>query len=61
MIKAELAGRFEAPLYGMLEVAQRMNAHDWGALGKPAISLHGQPVDESRQRCFGTENGRSPT
>jgi len=47
MVMAELAGRFEAPLYGMLEVDNRINAHDWGALPKPAISLHGQPVDES--------------
>ena len=48
MVMAELAGRFEAPLYGMLEVARRIDAHDWGALPKPSISLHGQPSDESR-------------
>ncbi len=48
MVMAELAGRFEAPLYGMMEVASRVDAHDWGALQKPAISLHGQPADESR-------------
>ena len=48
MVMAELAGRFEAPLYGMLAVADRVEAHDWGNLPKPAISLHGQPVDESR-------------
>ncbi|WP_448030969.1 efflux RND transporter permease subunit [Bradyrhizobium liaoningense] len=48
MVMAELAGRFEAPLYGMLEVADRVEAHDWGSLPKPAISLHGQPSDESR-------------
>jgi multidrug efflux pump subunit AcrB len=47
MVMAELAGRFEAPLYGMLEVDNRINTHDWGSLPKPAISLHGQPVDES--------------
>jgi multidrug efflux pump subunit AcrB len=47
MVMAELAGRFEAPLYGMLEVAKRVDAHDWGALPKPVISLHGQPSDES--------------
>jgi multidrug efflux pump subunit AcrB len=47
MVMAELAGRFEAPLYGMLDVADRVNAHDWGDLPKPAISLHGQPADES--------------
>ena len=48
MVMAELAGRFEAPLYGMLEVDKRVDAHDWGPLPKPVISLHGQPVDESR-------------
>jgi multidrug efflux pump subunit AcrB len=48
MVMAELAGRFEAPLYGMLAVADRVDAHDWGKLPKPAISLHGQPADESR-------------
>ncbi len=25
-----------------------IDAHDWGALPKPAISLHGQPADESQ-------------
>ena len=48
MVMAELAGKFEAPLYGMLEVDKRIEAHDWGKLPKPAISLHGQPTDESR-------------
>lgn len=47
MVMAELAGRFEAPLYGTLEVAKRVDAHDWGALPKPVISMHGQPTDES--------------
>ncbi|MGE0285786.1 MAG: efflux RND transporter permease subunit [Bradyrhizobium sp.] len=48
MVMAELAGRFEAPLYGMMEVSSRIDAHDWGKLPKPAIGLHGQPADESR-------------
>jgi multidrug efflux pump subunit AcrB len=48
MVMAELAGRFEAPLYGMLAVADRIDAHDWGKLPKPSIGLHGQPADESR-------------
>ena len=46
MVMAELAGRFEAPLYGMMEVDKRIEAHDWGKLPKPAISMHGQPSDE---------------
>jgi multidrug efflux pump subunit AcrB len=48
MVLAELAGSYEAPIYGMLEVASRVNAHDWGSLGKPSIRLHGQPTDESK-------------
>ncbi len=47
MVMAELAGRFEAPIYGMLEVQDRIDAYDWDAAGlpKPAIKLHGQPED----------------
>jgi len=48
MVMADLAGAFEAPIYGMLEVARRVEAHDWGTLPKPAILLHGQPADESK-------------
>ncbi|WP_022723498.1 efflux RND transporter permease subunit [Rhodopseudomonas sp. B29] len=48
MVEAELAGKFEAPLYGMLEVDRLIESHDWGKLPKPAISLHGQPTDEAK-------------
>lgn len=48
MVTAELAGSFEAPLYGMLAVSRAIDAQDWTGLQKPAISLHGQPEDESR-------------
>jgi multidrug efflux pump subunit AcrB len=48
MVTAELAGSFEAPIYGMLDVAKAIDAHDWGKLPKPAIALHGQPKDESK-------------
>ena len=43
MVTGELAGAFEAPLYGMLAVAERLDAMDWTGLEKPEISLHGQP------------------
>jgi multidrug efflux pump subunit AcrB len=46
MVMAELAGAFEAPIYGMLDVAKRVDTHDWGELEKPTILLHGQPRDE---------------
>ena len=48
MVQAELAGRFEAPIYGMLAVADAVDNQDWGASGPPHFGLHGQPSDESR-------------
>jgi multidrug efflux pump subunit AcrB len=48
MVMADLAGAFEAPIYGILEVAERIGAHDWGNLPKPTIGLHGQPADETK-------------
>ena len=47
MVTAELAGDFEAPLYGMLAVQDALDAQDWTGLPKPVIRLHGQPEDES--------------
>ena len=47
MVTAELAGSFEAPLYGMIAVQEAIDAQDWSGLEKPVVSLHGQPTDES--------------
>lgn len=47
MVTAELAGDFEAPLYGMLAVERALDAQDWTGLPKPVIRLHGQPEDET--------------
>jgi multidrug efflux pump subunit AcrB len=47
MVQAELAGRFEAPIYGMLAVLDAVGSQDWGAGGPPHFGLHGQPDDES--------------
>ncbi len=47
MVTAELAGRFEAPIYGMLAVQDAIDSHDWGDLPKPKITLHGQPDDDA--------------
>ncbi|KFE36973.1 efflux RND transporter permease subunit [Thioclava atlantica] len=47
MVTAELAGKFEAPLYGMLAVDDIINKMDWPQGEKPVVSLHGQPQDES--------------
>ncbi|SMF33571.1 Multidrug efflux pump subunit AcrB [Azospirillum oryzae] len=51
MVMADLAGRFEAPIYGMLAVQDRLKAVDWKAAGlgaEPEILLHGQPEDQSK-------------
>ncbi len=48
MVTGELAGAFEAPIYGMLSVDDAIAHHDWGKLPRPAIALHGQPKDESK-------------
>ncbi len=47
MVMGELAGQFEAPLYGMLAVAEKLDQMDWGKLERPVIRYHGQPQDES--------------
>ncbi|SON58119.1 Multidrug transporter MdtB [Hartmannibacter diazotrophicus] len=47
MVTAELAGEFEAPLYGMLAVQKAIDAEDWTGLTKPVIALHGQPADRA--------------
>ena len=48
MVQAELAGRYEAPIYGMLEVNRAIDAFDWAKAGlpRPEIALNGQPDDE---------------
>ena len=48
MVTAELAGAFEAPVYGMIEVGKVLDAMDWTGLEKPIIALHGQPVDDAK-------------
>lgn len=47
MVMAELAGAYEAPIYGMLDVERLVRAHDWGELPQPQILMHGQPADET--------------
>jgi multidrug efflux pump subunit AcrB len=48
MVTAELAGAFEAPLYGMLAVADEIEKKDWAEGAKPEILLNGQPADENK-------------
>jgi multidrug efflux pump subunit AcrB len=47
MVTAELAGSFEAPLYGMLAVAAEIDKMDWAPGEKPVIAFNGQPMDET--------------
>jgi multidrug efflux pump subunit AcrB len=48
MVSGDLAGRFEAPVYGMLAVQDALAKIAWGPGGPPQIKYHGQPLDESR-------------
>ncbi|EEW24529.1 efflux RND transporter permease subunit [Rhodobacter ferrooxidans] len=48
MVTAELAGDYEAPLYGMLAVDAALEAMTWAPGEKPEISMHGQPDDETK-------------
>ncbi len=48
MVMAELAGSFEAPLYGIVEVGRVLEAMDWPDGEKPLVRLNGQPLDDSR-------------
>ena len=44
MVQAEVAGRFEAPVYGMLAVEDQIKKMDWGKAGPSEIHYHGQPA-----------------
>ncbi|ESQ85357.1 efflux RND transporter permease subunit [Asticcacaulis benevestitus] len=47
MIMGEMAGQYEAPIYGILAVDKAIKAANWGKLPTPVIRLNGQPNDES--------------
>jgi multidrug efflux pump subunit AcrB len=47
MVMGELAGAYEAPIYGISAVNAAIAKADWQGLPRPQISLHGQPDDES--------------
>ena len=46
MVTGEMAGDYEAPLYGMIAVGEALDRMDWAPGTKPEVALHGQPVDE---------------
>jgi len=45
LVTGELAGRYEAPIYGMAEVERKLDKEKGDDL---AFSYHGQPLDESK-------------
>ena len=47
MVLGEMAGQYEAPLYGMIAVGEELDKMDWQGVEKPEIRLNGQPNDES--------------
>jgi multidrug efflux pump subunit AcrB len=49
MVTAELAGKYEAPIYGMFAVDRAIDAYDWKGKGlqKPMVRMNGQPEDEA--------------
>jgi multidrug efflux pump subunit AcrB len=47
MVTAELAGQFEAPIYGILAINAAIRDHDWKDLPRPEVRLNGQPTDET--------------
>ena len=58
MVMAELAGAYEAPLYGMLAVGDAIKKKDWGALPRPEIRSTASPRARRSRCCCGTANGR---
>ena len=48
MVLGELAGAYEAPIYGMLAVDKAIRQADWKDLPRPDIRLNGQPANEAR-------------
>jgi len=48
MVMGELAGAYEAPIYGMLAVDKAIEQANWGDLPRPDIRFNGQPTNEAR-------------
>ncbi|OXE37318.1 MAG: multidrug transporter AcrB [Phenylobacterium zucineum] len=48
MIMGELAGAYEAPIYGMMAVDKILKQTNWKGVAKPAILMHGQPTVERK-------------
>ena len=61
MVTAELAGAFEAPIYGMIAVQKARSTRTTGATCRSPRSAFAVSRRTNRsRRCCGTANGRSP-
>jgi len=60
-VLAELAGAFEAPIYGILDVNKLVDGRDWGSLGKPTVHFMASRTVRPSRPCSGTANERSLT
>jgi len=48
LVMAELAGEYEAPIYGMLAVQEALDERSWSeAVPQPAIRMYGQPDSDA--------------
>ena len=53
MVMAELAGAYEAPIYGILDVDKRIEAHDWGKLANARRSAStASRTTKASRRCL---------
>ena len=48
MVYGDVAGRFEAPVYGMLSVEDAIAKHGLGQGRRAEIKYHGQPLDDAK-------------
>ena len=48
MVTAELAGKYESPIYGIFDTNKAIKNHDWGKLQQPEIKWYDQPENESK-------------
>jgi multidrug efflux pump subunit AcrB len=48
MVSADVAGRYEAPIYAMLAIEDQIAHMDFGPAGPPQIKYHGQPLNDAQ-------------
>ena len=59
MVQAELAGAFEAPVYGMIEVGKALDTMDWTGCRKArSLRCTASPSTNRSPCCCGMANGK---